>query len=88
MNMDAQNIGSQICDYLRGYGRNDPQALERLANFPAWPQMAAREILSRASSLITCFSDEQLEAIAFGEVDMRELAEIVLGELQEKGGQS
>lgn len=86
--MDAEKIGSQICDYLRGYGRNDPQALERLANFPAWPQMAAREILGRASRLITSFSDEQLEAIAFGAVDMRELAERVLAELKRVGGKS
>lgn len=86
--MEAEKVGAQICDYLRGYGRNGPEALERLANFPAWPQMAAREILGRASRMITSFTDEQLEAIAFGAVDMRELAEGVLAELKREGDKS
>lgn len=84
MNNHTETMKAHIRDYLRGYGRNNLAALERLANFSRWPEMAEREILARASSLIGSFADDELSAVSFGQVDMQALAREVIAEMEAK----
>ena len=77
-------MAAHLRDYLRGYGRSNLAALEHLATFARWQEVAAQELQARASSLIKAFSSEELQAVALGSVDMAGIAREVLSEL--KGG--
>lgn len=80
MSERTQEIQSHIRDYLRGYGGQNLTALEQLANFAHWPEMAQREIDQRAAHIVGVFSDSELHAIATGTVDMQALAREVMTE--------
>ena len=84
MNGRIQELQSHVRDYLRGYGRNNLPGLERIAQFSRWSEMAEREITARAASLVTCFSDEELQAVCLGQLDMQALAREVIAELEPK----
>jgi hypothetical protein len=64
-----------LTDYLTGYVRHDPARREQVRNFPDWPGLARRELDRRGARLLEALSDDALDAIARGEVDLAGLAE-------------
>jgi len=79
---DAQHIR----DYLRGYGRNNHDALKRLAECEYWQEMAELELKRRASRFLQNLSDRELLNVATLKIDLSGLAIEVLDELE--GGQA
>jgi len=77
----SAEIENRICDYLRGYGRNDLSALESLAQFGMWGVVAQCELLARASRFIKILDENELRAVAAGEINLVDLASRVASEL-------
>lgn len=68
------STSDEIKDYLRGYGRRSGFAdLERIDN-SAWQALALQTIAKRqqerATRLLDLFSDEALQALAKGQVEL------------------
>jgi hypothetical protein len=78
----SAEIENRICDYLRGYGRHDLSALESLAQFELWGVVAQCELLARASRFIEILDENELRAVAAGEVNLVDLARWVAAELK------
>jgi hypothetical protein len=78
VNEDAQHIR----DYLRGYGRNNHDALKRLAECEYWQEMAELELKRRTSRFLQNLSDRELLNVATLKIDFSGLALGVLDELQ------
>lgn len=78
----SAEIENRICDYLRGYGRHDLSALEGLAQFKTWAEAAQCELLARASRFIKILDENELRAVAAGEVNLVDLANRVAAELK------
>lgn len=75
---------AHLRDTLRGFGRSNQAALERLAEFTDWPRIAAREIERRATSLVEALDEETLAAIASGELDFAKLCRSIATETKLK----
>ena len=67
-------IEQRLTDYLGGYTRNNPAARAHVINYSDWQRMAMLELDRRASSLLSVLPEEELEAIAKGQVSLPELA--------------
>lgn len=78
---DTQVLAAQVGDYVRGYGRHDREALMSLIAYREWAVLAQRELDARATRFISVFSNDELEAIARGDVNLSEVARGVLKEL-------
>ncbi len=78
----SAEIENRICDYLRGYGRQNISALESLAQFGMWGVVAQCELLARASSFIKILDENELRAVADGEVNLVDLANRITTELK------
>lgn len=78
----SAEIENRICDYLRGYGRNNPSALASLAQFDMWGVVAQCELLARASTFIKILDENELRAVAAGVVNLVDLANRVAAELK------
>lgn len=78
----SAEIENRICDYLRGYGRQNISALESLAQFGMWGVVAQCELLARASRFIKILDENELRAVAGGEVNLVDLANRVAAELK------
>ena len=78
VNEDAQHIR----DYLRGYGRNNRDALKHLADFEYWQEMAELELKRRASRFLQNLSDRELLSVATLKIHFSGLAIEVLDELE------
>ncbi|MFY8016819.1 MAG: hypothetical protein ACOVN9_01790 [Inhella sp.] len=83
-----REIEGRIGDYLRGMARADGRALDEVAGFGHWPEMAERERAARAARLVRVLSDVELEAVAEGHVCLQALATRVQAELRAKELQS
>ncbi|WP_073652156.1 hypothetical protein [Pseudomonas aeruginosa] len=67
-------IEQSLTDYLGGYTRNNPASRAHVMSYPDWQQMARLELDRRAASLLSVLPDEELRAIAEGQVSLPELA--------------
>lgn len=73
--MTQTEIEKSLNDYLGGYARHG--SLDRLISYPSWQQMAQAELDRRAASFLTVLPDEELQAIASGQVSLSELAKSI-----------
>lgn len=73
-NDDATLIEQNLTDYLSGYTRKNPAARAHVIAYPDWQRMARVELDRRASSLLSVLPEEELRAIADGQVNLPELA--------------
>ena len=55
--------------YFVGYTRDNPDIAKTLIS-DSWPEIAAKEITRRKHKLIENLSDQDLKAIADGEIDL------------------
>ena len=81
MNTNEINA-AHIRDYLRGYGRNNIEALRSLIAYRFWAVLAQRELDARAYHFVSVLGNEELETIARGDLSLPELAQQVAGELE------
>lgn len=81
---DLTRLTQHVGDYLRGYGRNNIQALESLVAYRSWSVLAQRELDHRATRIISSLGDEELRAIARGDLSLQVIAHAIAQEL--KGG--
>lgn len=61
---------SRINDYMQGFARRNPDGLNHLASYPRWQQVAEQEMERRATRFLASLDDNDLAAIASGEVDI------------------
>jgi hypothetical protein len=67
-------VESSITNILAGYLRGDPARREQMQNFPDWSRMAGQELERRNTRFLETLSDEALNAIAQGEINLAKLA--------------
>lgn len=67
--MNAE-IEERLAHYLAGYVRNKPENLAQVLNYPDWPRMAKLELDRRATRLLELLSEQELRAIAQGDVSL------------------
>jgi len=77
-------LHAAVMDTLRGYGRRNQTALERLADFPDWQRIAQAELERRATSIVQALDEQILRAIAAGELDFSQLCREAARELAPK----
>lgn len=82
--MTVSNSSANAMDILRGFGRRNEAALERLATFTDWPRIASAEMGRRATTIVQTLDDETLRAIADGTLDFSALCCEVATELAPK----
>lgn len=82
--LDPKTLAAQMGNYLRGYGHHNPQALASLITYRPWAVMARRELDARAARFVSVFSNDELEAIVRGDVNLCELGREILKEIQRK----
>jgi len=70
--------------YLTGMGRTNPDALAFIAEFGDWPRLALQEIERRSTAFLAGLPDDEVVAIAGGEVNLRELARQVQSEIDKE----
>ena len=68
----------RIEDYMTGYARGNKAGLRYLASFDGWAQAARDELNRRAQSFISLMTEEELAAIANGEININAAAKAVL----------
>jgi len=66
-------IEQGLTAYLSGYTRNNPVARAHVETYPEWSRMARLELDRRAARLLESFSEDELQAIASGEVSLPSL---------------
>lgn len=71
-------------DVLRGFGRSDQAALQRLSMFDDWQRVAAAELERRATQLVEALDEETLRAIAAGDIDFQAVCRDVAADLAPK----
>lgn len=71
-------------DFLRGFGRNDRAALQRLGLFDDWQRVAKAELERRATQVVEALDEDTLRAIAAGEIDFKAVCRDVVAELAPK----
>ncbi len=79
---DLKTLATHVGDYLRGYGRNNTEALNSLISYRFWALLAQRELDARATRFISIMGNEELEAIARGDLNLSELAREIAQELK------
>lgn len=67
-------IEQSLTDYLGGYTRNNPACRAHIMSYLDWQRMARLELDRRAASLLSVLPDEELRAIAEGQVSLPKLA--------------
>jgi len=68
-------IEQTLTDYLGGaFIHNHPDNLALLRDYPHWQRMAQLRLDQRATQVLNGLPDEELRAIAQGEVNINELA--------------
>jgi hypothetical protein len=72
-------VEQSLTDYLAGYFRHDPALREEVRNTPDWQDLARRELARRRARLLEILPDDELQAIARGEVDPAELVNRIPG---------
>jgi hypothetical protein len=72
-------VEQSLTDTLTGYVRHDPVLREQVRNTPDWPGLARRELARRRARFLEILPDDELQAIARGEVDLAELADRIPG---------
>lgn len=70
-----------LVSYLQGYGRNNRVGLLAIAEYAAWPQLAAREEARRMERILESLPLDEVRAIARQEINLSELARQVLADL-------
>lgn len=67
-------------DYLGGMRRGNRSALAQLTALSNWTDIAQREVERRAHYFLTTLPDEVVQAIAKGDIDMRNvIGEVLAG---------
>lgn len=72
-NLD-ESIERNLKDYLEGYIRNNPSNQAHVVNYQDWRRMARLELDRRATGFLVALPDDELAAIADGQIDLIELA--------------
>lgn len=67
--------------HLIGYGRADRAALEAVATYRSWWQVAVCELERRLARLIESLPTEEVDAIARRQINLNELATQALADL-------
>ena len=67
-------IEQSLTGYLTGYIGQEPARREQVRSVPDWPDKARRELDRRSARLLEALPDDELRAIARGEVDLVDLA--------------
>lgn len=75
----TQQIEQRLAHYLAGYVRNRPENLEQVLHYPDWQRMARLELDRRATRLLELFSEDELRAIAQGDVSLPDLVRNLQG---------
>jgi len=71
----STRIEQNLTDYLGGaFIRNQPDNLALLQQYTGWQRMAQRLLDQRATKVLESLPDEELRAIAQGDVDINALA--------------
>ena len=68
------NTESNITDYMRGFVRGFNEHKQHLIKYPLWQQAAEQELAKRSLRFLASLGDDDLAAIASGEVNVNELA--------------
>lgn len=68
------SIEQSLTNYLTGYIGKEAARKEQVRGFPGWPDIARRELDRRNARLLEALPDDELRAIARGEVDLADLA--------------
>lgn len=71
-------------EVLRGFGRSDQAALQRLSLFDDWQRVAAAELERRATQIVEALDEETLRAIAAGDIDFQAVCRDVANDLAPK----
>jgi hypothetical protein len=74
-----------LAAYLGGYLRGQPANLTMIRHYPSWAGMAQRELDRRAPQLLTSLPDEELRAIASGQINLPQLAGEVYARIHPQG---
>ena len=80
----SADIQDALKDTLRGFGRRNEAALDRLAAFSDWQRIAVAELEHRATAIVQAIDDETLQAIATGKLDFSAVCRDVAAELARK----
>jgi len=73
--MNTQQLEQNLTDYLGGaFIRSRPDNLALLQQYPSWQRMAQLLLDQRATKVLDGLPDEELRAIAQGDVDINALA--------------
>ena len=73
-------IEEDIYHFLVGCFRANPDRIAAVLNYPDWQQRAKEELDRRLTRMLETFSDETLQALADGTVDLRDIAARVAAE--------
>lgn len=79
-----ENKAEALRDVLRGFGRGNQAALQRLSLFGDWQRIAAAELERRATKIVEVLDEVTLRAIAAGEVDFQKACRDVSDDLESK----
>ncbi|GHU08186.1 hypothetical protein FACS1894158_17270 [Betaproteobacteria bacterium] len=72
--MTTMNIEQNLSDYLGGYTRRSPANRAHIINYPDWQRMARQELDRQAAQFLEGLPDEELQAIALGQLSLPDLA--------------
>lgn len=84
MSRDGHELTRGLVAYLQGYGRNNLDGLSAIAQYGAWPLLAARECERRMARILESLPLDEVQDIARLELDLNELARQVLAELDKE----
>lgn len=76
-----------LTDYLRGYGRDNPERLRAIASRNKWAAHAAAVLDQRQYKLLDALEDNVLLQIEAGNIDVREIAASVANEMDAAKGE-
>ncbi|MDR2788125.1 MAG: hypothetical protein LBD06_07170 [Candidatus Accumulibacter sp.] len=72
-NRTKEAMETSLTAYLTGYIGHDSARREQVRKFPNWQDMARKELERRSIRFIESFPEDELHAIARGEIDPDEL---------------
>ena len=67
-----------MTDYLRGMARRNPAAVQEVAGYTGWQQLAQRLLAERQEEFLRSLPEKDLRAIAIGTIDLNAAAQAAL----------
>jgi hypothetical protein len=81
---DLNQTKSDLKDYLRGMSRGQPESLQFIIANPIWQRAAHDELERRARKFLDSFTNQDLDYLAKGQINLVELAKDVKNEALSK----